>query len=195
MIAGHFGVAVGVKARAPRVPLWALLLATFWLDVIFFFILAPLGVEYITQTCPSHACVTVHGYYTHSLLGALLIAVVTGLLASLLWSRRGGMVIGAVVFSHWLLDLLVHQPDLPILPNNLGNLPLLGFGLWQVPAVTVLVELVLILGGAYLYYRRADQLPVAAGRSRTDQQRRVYLVSSVTTVLLLAVLATDWLGL
>lgn len=33
MIAGHFGFAALVKAREQRVPLWALMLATVWLDV------------------------------------------------------------------------------------------------------------------------------------------------------------------
>jgi hypothetical protein len=35
MIAGHFGFAALIKAREPQVPLWALMLATVWLDVVF----------------------------------------------------------------------------------------------------------------------------------------------------------------
>ena len=35
MIAGHFGFAAGVKDVEPRAPLWALMLATVWLDVLF----------------------------------------------------------------------------------------------------------------------------------------------------------------
>jgi hypothetical protein len=93
----------------------------------------------------------------------LLIAAVTGWLASYLWRRSGGIVIGAVVFSHWVLDLLVHRPDLPILPGNADHLPLLGFGLWEISMLSAIVELALVLGGAYLYYRRAAQLPVPAG--------------------------------
>ena len=49
--------------------------------------------------------------------------------------------LAAVVFSHWLLDLIVHRADLPILPGNAGDLPRLGFGLWKVPAASILVEL------------------------------------------------------
>jgi hypothetical protein len=41
MIAGHFGLAAGVKGRERQVPLWALMLATVWLDLVF----APLQVK------------------------------------------------------------------------------------------------------------------------------------------------------
>jgi hypothetical protein len=56
--------------------------------------------------------------YTHSLVGA--------------WGRRTGVVLGLVSFSHWLLDLIVHRHDMPVLPGNAGHLPRLGFGLWQI---------------------------------------------------------------
>ena len=35
MVAGHFGLAAGMKAREPAVPMWAVMLATQWLDVVF----------------------------------------------------------------------------------------------------------------------------------------------------------------
>jgi hypothetical protein len=101
------------------------------------------------------------------------------------------MIIAAVVFSHWVLDLLVHRPDLPILPGNAGNLPLLGFGLWQVPLISALAELALVLGGAYLYYRSATGLPSAQG----SQRGRALTASGVTAALLLLLLASDLLGL
>ena len=194
MLAGHFGLAAAVKAKEPRLPLWALLLATFWLDVIFI-ILYPLGIEGLTQAEPGYGGALIHAYYTHSLVGALLIAVITGWLASLLWGQRGGVVIGAVVFSHWLLDLLVHRPDLPILPGNAGGLPLLGFGLWQIPVISFMLELGLVLAGAYLYYQSASHLPIPAGGDRNSQRRRVLTASLVTAGLLLLVLITDLLGL
>lgn len=197
MIAGHFGLAAGVKAGAPRLPLWALMLSTFWLDVIFIILYAA-GIESLTQVDPTHPAyggALIHAYYTHSLVGAILIAVVTGWLASWLWGQGGGVVIAAVVFSHWLLDLLVHRPDLPILPGNAGNLPLLGFGLWEFPVVSAILELALVVGGAYLYYRSAMQLPIPADGNRSSQRRRVLTASIVTTVLLLLLLITDLLAL
>jgi len=44
VVTGHFGLAAGVKAQERFVPLWALMLATAWLDVIFIFTYAA-GIE------------------------------------------------------------------------------------------------------------------------------------------------------
>ena len=172
------------------------MLSTFLLDVVFIF-LNIAGLEYITPADPalgnSYGNALIHAYYTHSLLGALLIAAVAGALAGWRWGRRGGITIAAVVFSHWVLDLLVHRPDLPILPGNAGNLPLLGFGLWQLPLISALAELVLVLGGAYLYYRSATSLPGAQGTG-SSQRRRALTASGVTAALLLLLLASDCSG-
>jgi hypothetical protein len=189
MITGHFGLAAGAKKIAPRLPLWSLLLATFWLDVVFT-ILSMFGLESFAPMNPAQPVygeVIIYAYYTHSLLGAILISFLTGWLASLRWKKEGGIVIGAVVFSHWILDLLVHRPDLPILPGNLGNLPLLGFGLWDFPRASALVELVLALGGASLYFYSAMKL-------NKDQRRRALTASLVTGALLLLLFVTNIFG-
>lgn len=135
------------------------MLSGYLLDIIFVLFFAA-GLESfrpVDPTEPSDGAVIIEAFYTHSLVGASLIALVAGLLAVCFWGRRGGIVIGADVFFHWILDLLVHRPDLPILPGNVGNLPLLGFGLWQLPVVSAILELALVLGDAYLYFRTARQ--------------------------------------
>ena len=190
MITGHFGLAAGVKKIAPRLPLWSLLLATFWLDIIFT-ILSMFGLESFSPTDPTHPTygeVIINARYTHSLVGALLISATTGWLASLRWKKEGGKVIGAVVFSHWILDLLVHRPDMPILPGNIGDFPLLGFGLWDFPRASALIELVLALGGAALYFYSAMKL-------NKDQRRRALTASLVTGALLLLLLVVNVMGL
>jgi membrane-bound metal-dependent hydrolase YbcI (DUF457 family) len=196
MVAGHFGLAAGIKKIAPRLPLWSLLLATFFLDVVFIFFAAS-GLEKIIPVDPANPNAyggsLIHAYYTHSLVGALLISAIAGLLAGWRWGKRGGYVIAGVVFSHWILDLLVHRPDLPILPGNLGNLPLLGFGLWQYPAISAVLELILVIGGTWFYYRAAMQ---AAEKSANQEQRRRAMTSTVgVAVLLLLLLISNVLGL
>jgi hypothetical protein len=93
-------------------------------------------------------------------------------------------VLGAVVFSHWLLDLVVHRGDLPILPGNAGDLPRLGFGLWRVPAASVLVELALVVAGAWLYWRAAVQ-------TSTGDTRRAHLLGLLVLAAGIVTLALD----
>lgn len=69
--------------------------------------------------------------YTHSLVGALGISLVAALVTMLAWGRRNGVIIGAMVFSHWILDLVVHRSDMAVLPGNSGGLPRVGLGLWS----------------------------------------------------------------
>lgn len=195
MFAGHFGLAAAAKSQEPEVPLWALMLSTQLLDVIF----VPLfiaGVETAEAVpgAPAYGGSIIHANYTHSLVGAALLSIIAGLLAQRAWGRRGGLMVGGLAFSHWILDLLVHRADLPILPGNLGNLPTLGFGLWQFPAVSAALEAVLILVGGYLYYRAALALPTPAG-SRPEYRQRALVAAGVTGLLLVLSLVSNVMGL
>lgn len=164
MFAGHFGLAAAVKAKSPEVPLWAVMLSTQLLDV-FFVPLYVTGVETIeTIGEGGYGNSVIHADYTHSLIGALLITLLAGIFARRFWGKRAGLIISAVVFSHWILDLLVHRADLPILPGNLGNLPLLGFGIWKYPFLSHLIEFILVGIGIILYYR--SLVPGTKGRKR-----------------------------
>lgn len=198
MVAGHFGLAAGVKSQAPSAPLWALMLATHWLDVVFVPLFL-LGIETITPIDPANPNAygggVIHAVYTHSLVGAIVLSAIAAGLAFWRWGRTVGITVGLVAFSHWLLDRVVHFPDLPILPGNAGNLPLLGFGLWGLPTVSAFVELVLVLVGAYLYYRSATALPLGASMDPARQRRRVYTATGVVTGLMLLSFVTTVLGI
>lgn len=166
MIAGHFGFAAIVKARAPRVPLWSLMLATVWLDVVF----VPLylaGIETITPvagTRGGYGAGIIHADYSHSLAGALLLSALFGLAFAMRWGGRSAVVLGFVAFSHWLLDLVVHRADMPFLPRNPGNWPRLGFGLWANPGWAMATELALVVAGAALYLLAARRTSAEAGQ-------------------------------
>ena len=166
MIAGHFGFAAAVKSREPQTPLWALMLATVWLDVVF----VPLylsGIETAKPADPSrtgYGALLIHADYTHSIVGMAALSALLGAGAGWLWGKRVGIVIGLVAASHWLLDLIVHRADMPILPANAGGLPRLGFGLWRHPLLSFGIELVLVLAGAWLYWRAANRVVTQAGR-------------------------------
>jgi hypothetical protein len=188
MTAGHFGFSAIVKSKEQKVPLWALMFSTYLLDFVFI-ILVSFGVESFSLINPGHPAyggAIIHAYYSHSLVGALIISLIAGLLARWKWNKKFGLVIGGVVFSHWILDLIVHRPDLPILPGNIGNLPLLGFGLWNLPIVSAIVELGLVVAGAYLYYKSTRKASKASGKSG-----KATLASSVTGIVMLMILISD----
>src|SRR5262245_61652256 len=87
MIAGHFGFAAAVKLREPQVPLWALMLATAWLDVVFIPLYAT-GAEWIEpapDATGSYGGGIIHANYTHSLVGALALAALFGAVAGWRW--------------------------------------------------------------------------------------------------------------
>jgi membrane-bound metal-dependent hydrolase YbcI (DUF457 family) len=190
VIAGHFGFAAAVKSRETTVPLWALMLATVWLDVVF----VPLLLTNVETIAPAdgqtlgYGHMIIHADYTHSLVGAIVLSALFGAVAGWAWGRRAGIVLGLVVFSHWVLDLVVHRFDMPILPANLGNLPRLGFGLWQVPLLSVAIELLLVVVGGAMYWAAVRRLPQSGGR-----------VGMVSAILVLAggaaVLALDFTGI
>lgn len=151
MFAGHFGLAAGVRARVPELPLWALMLGTQLLDVAF----VPLflsGIETIDDMHGSgYGQGIIHADYTHSLVGALLISIIAGLAAKRFWGSRASLIMTGVVFSHWVLDLIVHRADMPLLPGNWGHFPLLGLGVWKFETLSIGLELLILLIGFAMY--------------------------------------------
>jgi membrane-bound metal-dependent hydrolase YbcI (DUF457 family) len=188
VVTGHFGLAAGVKSYERFVPLWALMLATVWLDILFIPLFAA-GLEDVDDapgTNGGYGDVIIHADWTHSLVGAAVISIVTGWLVTRWWGRRGGIVIGAVVFSHWILDLVVHRHDMPIFPANAGDIRV-GFGLWKVEWASILAEAALIVAGAFLYWRAAREAERAAG----GPESRAGLVAGLIVLAGLVVLTTD----
>jgi len=57
--------------------------------------------------------------------------------------------VALAVFSHWVLDLVVHRPDLPLY----DNVAKVGLGLWNYPAPAFLLEVAVLFGGMFLYLR------------------------------------------
>jgi membrane-bound metal-dependent hydrolase YbcI (DUF457 family) len=189
MIAGHFGFAAMVKSRERRTPLWALMLATVWLDIVF----VPLfsthieTIEFVPGKHGGYGAAIIHANYTHSLLGALVLSAILGAAFLWRWDRRSCVVVALVAFSHWVLDLFVHRADMPILPGNAGHLPLLGFGMWRSPLLVAAVECALVMAGAWLYWRAARSVTLAEGKGKG----RADLVSILILIFGVAVLVMD----
>ncbi|HEY0593334.1 MAG TPA: hypothetical protein VGF40_16295 [Thermoanaerobaculia bacterium] len=153
MFIGHFGAALGAKRFAPRSSLGALVLAAQFIDLLWPILLLA-GLETVAIR-PGITRVTPLDFEHYPLSHSLVMAAAWGvLLAFLYWlvskSARGAVVVGLLVPSHWLLDLLVHRPDLPLAP---GDSPKVGLGLWSSPAATIAVEGAIFLAGLALYAR------------------------------------------
>jgi hypothetical protein len=164
---GHYGLAPALKPAVPGVSLGTLFVATQLMDLVFSILLlagwervrlypgvpGPAGVELVFVP------------YSHSLLGALVLAAAAGAAAWAAPRKPGGgtrrrrgraaAIIAALVASHYALDAAVHAADLPLLTHR----PELGLGP-SVP-VSVALETALVLGGSWLYLRTtvpADRL-------------------------------------
>ncbi len=155
MFVGHYGVSFAAKSIDRRIPLWVLFIAVQFLDVLWA-LLVLLGIEKVRIAPGITASNPLDLYYmpyTHSLVAAILWSAVA-LGGYRLWRRaeRGGraaLLVALAVFSHWILDFVVHQPDLPLYDNTAK----VGLGLWNRPALAFLLEAGLLLGSMVLYLR------------------------------------------
>jgi hypothetical protein len=148
---GHFGLAFASKRITPQLSLGTAFLAAQFLDLLWPTLLLA-GVESV-RIAPGATAVTPlvfeHYPFTHSLVAALLWAMAVGGAFWLLRrNARSAAMVAFLVLSHWLLDAVVHAPDLPIAPGLPGRV---GLGLWNSTAGTLLVEVALFAGGAWLY--------------------------------------------
>ena len=159
MFVGHYSVAFAAKSEENRIPLWVLFIAVQFLDYIWA-TLVLLGIEKLRVIKGFTAGSMLDSYfhpYSHSLIAAILWSVVASIgyrpLCSWLgytYSKSAAFIVGLAVFSHWILDLIVHPRDLPIYDNAWK----VGFGLWNYRAPEFALEIGLLAGGIMLYVAR-----------------------------------------
>jgi hypothetical protein len=160
---GHFGVGFAAKRLAPRASLGWLFLAAQFVDLLWPTFLL-LGWERVAVAPGATAVVPLdfqHYPISHSLLATVGWGVLLGGAYFALWrERRGALAVAGLVVSHWILDALVHRPDLPLTPFGDARV---GLGLWNSMAATLLVEVPIFLAGCWIY-ARATRARDAAGR-------------------------------
>jgi hypothetical protein len=154
MFIGHYGPAFAAKPIVKPIPLWLLFVSVQWLDVCWSaLILAGVEKARIVPGFTSGSSLDLYFMpYTHGLIGALILSFVFGAIALLFVQERRAAVVAVVagaVFSHWLLDLVVHMPDLPLIDNSMK----VGFGLWRWMWISLPLELATMIAGAVLYRR------------------------------------------
>jgi len=151
MFIGHFGVGFAAKKLAPRTSLGSLFFAAQFLDLLWpVFLLV--GLEHV-RIAPGITRMSPFDFYdypiTHSLPTASLWSVlVGGVYYALRRSARAAWVMGLAVLSHWMLDFLVHRPDLPLWRGG----PKVGLGLWNSWMLETTLEVAIFAGGAWMYF-------------------------------------------
>jgi hypothetical protein len=161
MFLGHFAVGLAGRRLTPQVSLAAWFASVQLVDLVWPVCLL-LGLERV-RIAPGITAFTPldfeHYPITHSLVG---VAVWAALFGGLWWAkhsrlprfqlpdaRRAAWLLAAGVASHWVLDVVAHRPDVPVLPGG----PFLGLGLWQSVPATLLVELAMFAAGLYVFVR------------------------------------------
>jgi hypothetical protein len=163
MFIAHFGAGFGARKFAPTTSLGTLFFAAQFLDLLWPSLLL-LGIERV-RIVPDATVVTplVFEHYpvSHSLVAVLAWALLIGGIHFVLKRKAAtAAVVGALVASHWFLDALVHQPDLPIFP---GGSSLIGLNAWSSLPLTLLIEVPIFVLGVILY-ARSTQARNAKGR-------------------------------
>lgn len=152
MFIGHYSAALIVATQRDAPKLGTLFVAAQLVDIGFFsFVL--LGVEamrIVPGTTAMNPMDLYHMPYTHSLVGAFMWAAGFAVFLKLFGAKwRTGLIAGVVVISHWVLDFIVHTPDLTLA----GTPPKLGLGLWNYPLIEMPLEIGLTAGALWLYLR------------------------------------------
>ena len=164
MFVGHYGVSFAAKRSVPQIPLWVLFAAVQLLDIVW----APLvlfGIEKVRIVPGVTASNPLDLYYmpfTHSLVAALVWSAAAFAIYALAAKPKrrhaagAALIVAAAVFSHWILDFVVHRPDLPLYDNAAK----VGLGLWNFPAVAFGLEAFVLFGGMALAIRVRAVRPV-----------------------------------
>jgi hypothetical protein len=156
MFIGHFALGFAAKKVAPKASLGTLFLATQLSDLVFPLLLL-LGWERVLIE-PGNTVVTplnlTYYPFSHGFLSVLIWSVVIG---GIYWvikkDGKTALWLGLLVVGHWILDLITHRPDLPLLP---GMDIKVGLGLWNSLIGTVLVEGGLFVFGVYCYVKSTE---------------------------------------
>lgn len=154
MFIGHFGVGFGAKKAARLASLGTLFMACQFADLLWP-TLVLFGVERV-EIEPGVTLMTPLNFvsypYSHSLLALSLWGALFGMIYVVVRRSRlmAGVILALVVVSHWVLDVIVHRPDMPL---TLTSTTRLGLGLWNSMPGTLAAELIVFGVGVIVYVR------------------------------------------
>lgn len=166
MFIGHYAVGFAAKKWAPKTSLGTLFMAAIWLDVLWpLFVLLDMEHFRVSPGITKMSPFDFNDYpLSHSLAMSLAWAALWALVYFILErDTKGACIVGSLVVSHWVLDAIVHRPDLPLLPAPGGKL--IGLGLWNSAFGTLFVEVALFAAGLWLYLKSTKARDKTGSRS------------------------------
>lgn len=158
MFIGHFGVGLALKRADKTLSLGLLFIAVQLSDLIYGVTLL-IGVEkvhIVAGANPLASAEYIFFPYSHSLVATLLLAGLVALIfliipfKSSLPKSKTALVMATAVLSHFVLDVITHNPDMDLLGNGVYKI---GLGLWNYPIASYIVEALLLISGLWIYLR------------------------------------------
>lgn len=160
---GHAAVALCASRAAPRVNVGLLIFAAFLADFLLgVFALFGLEQAHVPPDFPSRHYLTFTFPYSHGLVALLLWGILLGGLFCWVDRRnpiRTFVLIAALVLSHFVLDGLVHVPELPLAGEDS---PKIGLGLWNYMPLELVLETSMAIAGLAIYWTIAQRASLAS---------------------------------
>ena len=155
MLVGHLGAGLAAKAVAPKIGLGTLFAAAMLLDIVLWlFVILKVEDVVVPADYETRHQLAFNFPWSHSLGGALVWSAAAA--AVWAWTRGGGKLfafapalIAATVFSHWILDFLVHPAEMPLWGPGA---PSVGFDISQPRALYI--ELAIAAAGLVMFLMR-----------------------------------------
>ncbi|MBL7850064.1 MAG: hypothetical protein JNN04_04125 [Cyclobacteriaceae bacterium] len=183
MFIGHIGAGLALKRIAPQLNLGWLMLSSFLLDILLWcFVLFGIESVIIPANYEQLRYLTFIFPYSHGLLAVAAWAFLSYVLVNAgTKMKRFALAMSLGVISHWVLDLLIHPPEIPLF---FSGSPMLGLSLWNNLAVESILEVVLLGAGLMLYY---------GATAATTFTGRYGMLISLSIISILAI-GGQWLG-
>jgi len=150
---GHLGLGFAAKPIVPKVHLAVLLIASELIDILW-------GIFYFTGIDRGNVG-TGSSPWSHSLFMSVIWSLLAALLVARIYhDRRSGLIVGLLVFSHWVVDFITHPmgaifggaslpPDLPLFFNGL---PKVGLGLYNHSfTIAIVSDMAMLVIGIVVY--------------------------------------------
>jgi len=151
MFIGHFALGLASKKIDNKISIGTTMMAAQFIDLLWPIFLI-FGIETV-KIDPGNTAFTpldfIHYPYSHSLIAVFIWAILFGGVYFLFTrNKKGGILLGLLVISHWVLDFLTHRPDLPL---SFSETKMAGLGLWNNKTLTIIIEGGIFVFGSLIY--------------------------------------------